>query len=146
MGNTETGTVTPDTRHLAPDTSVEIFRVPRISLLARPQFVEPPHLAVQWKGEASDGEKLAEYAGRLCYMSQHNPFHCTARCGGSTNCGRASREMRGTLKISTLVSGARCLVSGVTVPVSVFPMRRCAPRHEVDWRCRPGWPPRPPRP
>jgi len=74
MGNTETGTVTPDTRHLAPDTSVEIFRVPRISLLARPQFVEPPHLAVQWRGEASDGEKLAEYAGRLCYMSQHNPI------------------------------------------------------------------------
>src|ERR1041385_4226897 len=77
MGNTETGTVTPDTRHLAPDTSVEIFRVPRISLLARPQFVEPPHLAVQWKGEASDGEKLAEYAGRLCYMSQHNPIQRT---------------------------------------------------------------------
>src|ERR1043165_5569768 len=77
MGNTETGTVTPDTRRLAPDTSVEIFRVPRISLLARPQFVEPPHLPVQWKGEASDGEKLAEYAGRLCYMSQHNPIQRT---------------------------------------------------------------------
>jgi thymidylate synthase (FAD) len=46
---------------------------PRISILARPSFAEPPHLAVQWIGEASDGERLAEYAGRLCYMSQRNP-------------------------------------------------------------------------
>jgi len=52
---------------------MEIFRAPRVSLIARPQFVEPAHLPVQWKGEASDGERLAEYAGRLCYMSQHNP-------------------------------------------------------------------------
>jgi thymidylate synthase (FAD) len=54
---------------------MEIFREPRISLIARPQFLEPAHLPVQWKGEASDGERLAEYAGRLCYMSQHNPVH-----------------------------------------------------------------------
>ncbi|MGH7520722.1 MAG: FAD-dependent thymidylate synthase [Gemmatimonadales bacterium] len=53
---------------------MEIFRAPRISLIARPQFVEPAHLAVQWKGESSGGERLAEYAGRLCYMSQHNPI------------------------------------------------------------------------
>jgi thymidylate synthase (FAD) len=52
---------------------MEIFRVPRITLIARPQFVEPAHLAVQWKGDASGGERLAEFAGRICYMSQHNP-------------------------------------------------------------------------
>jgi thymidylate synthase (FAD) len=52
---------------------MEIFRAPRVTLIARPQFVEPPHLAVQWQGEASDGERLAEFAGRICYMSQHNP-------------------------------------------------------------------------
>ena len=52
---------------------MEIFRAPRVSLIARPQFVEPPHLPVQWHGEASDGERLAEFAGRVCYMSQHNP-------------------------------------------------------------------------
>ncbi len=56
---------------------MEIFRDPRVTLLARPQFVEPEHLKVQWKGEATDGERLAEYAGRLCYMSQHNPIHRT---------------------------------------------------------------------
>jgi thymidylate synthase (FAD) len=50
-----------------------ILREPRITLLARPQFLEPAHLPVQWKGEATDGERLAEFAGRLCYMSQHNP-------------------------------------------------------------------------
>ena len=44
------------------------------SLIARPQFIEPDHLRVSWKGESSDGERLAErFAGRLCYMSQHNP-------------------------------------------------------------------------
>jgi thymidylate synthase (FAD) len=52
---------------------MEILRAPKITLLARPQFLEPAHLPVQWKGESSDGERLAEFAGRLCYMSQHNP-------------------------------------------------------------------------
>jgi thymidylate synthase (FAD) len=52
---------------------MEIFRAPRITLISRPQFLEPAHLAVQWKGEASGGERLAEFAGRICYMSQHNP-------------------------------------------------------------------------
>jgi len=52
---------------------LEIYRAPRITLIARPQFLEPAHLRVQWRGDASDGERLAEYAGRICYMSQHNP-------------------------------------------------------------------------
>ena len=52
---------------------MEIIRAPKITLLARPHFIEPAHLPVQWKGEASDGERLTEFAGRLCYMSQHNP-------------------------------------------------------------------------
>jgi thymidylate synthase (FAD) len=56
-----------------PPSSLTIIRTPRVSLIGRPQFLEPPHLAVQWKGEASDGERLAEFAGRLCYMSQKNP-------------------------------------------------------------------------
>jgi len=30
-------------------------------------------LPVSWIGESTDGERLAEFAGRLCYMSQHNP-------------------------------------------------------------------------
>jgi thymidylate synthase (FAD) len=52
---------------------MDILRAPRVSLLARPQFIEPAHLPVQWQGPASDGERIAEFAGRLCYMSQHNP-------------------------------------------------------------------------
>ena len=46
---------------------------PKLTLLSRPTFMEPEHLPVNWLGEASDGEKLAEFAGRLCYMSQRNP-------------------------------------------------------------------------
>jgi len=49
------------------------LRTPRVTLIARPQFLEPAHLPVEWKGAASDGERIAEFAGRLCYMSQHNP-------------------------------------------------------------------------
>ncbi|MGH7631386.1 MAG: FAD-dependent thymidylate synthase [Gemmatimonadales bacterium] len=52
---------------------MQIIRTPRVTLLARPQFVEPAHLGVAWKGDSTDGERLAEYAGRLCYMSQRNP-------------------------------------------------------------------------
>ncbi len=56
---------------------MDIFREPRVTLIARPEFIEPPQLRVRWKGEASAGERLAEYAGRLCYMSQHNPLERT---------------------------------------------------------------------
>ena len=52
---------------------METFRAPRVTLIARPEFLEPPHLPVQWRGDASGGERLAEYAGRICYMSQANP-------------------------------------------------------------------------
>ena len=50
---------------------------PRVTVLSRPAFVEPDHLKVQWMGEGSDGEHLAEFAGRLCYMSQRNPANRT---------------------------------------------------------------------
>jgi thymidylate synthase (FAD) len=50
-----------------------IFLEPRITVLARPSFAEPSHLPVNWLGESTDGERLAEFAGRLCYMSQKNP-------------------------------------------------------------------------
>src|SRR5438034_204053 len=52
---------------------MEVFRAPRVSLIARPEFLEPEHLRVQWQGSASAGERLAEFAGRICYTSQHNP-------------------------------------------------------------------------
>ncbi len=54
---------------------MEVFRAPRVTLIARPEFLEPAHLRVQWQGDASSGERLAEFAGRICYMSQHNPAH-----------------------------------------------------------------------
>ena len=49
------------------------YTEPVISILARPAFAEPSHLPVHWLGESTDGERLAEFAGRLCYMSQKNP-------------------------------------------------------------------------
>ncbi len=55
------------------------YREPIITLLARPVFAEPAHLPVHWLGESTDGERLAEFAGRLCYMSQANPAERTTR-------------------------------------------------------------------
>ena len=49
------------------------YTEPVLTLLSRPSFVSPEHLPVNWIGESTDGERLAEFAGRLCYMSQHNP-------------------------------------------------------------------------
>ncbi len=52
---------------------MEVFRAPSVTLIARPEFLEPAHLRVQWQGDGSAGERLAEFAGRICYMSQQNP-------------------------------------------------------------------------
>ncbi len=57
----------------------EYFSAPRITLLAKPAFTEPAHLPVEWQGESTDGERLTEFAGRLCYMSQHNPARRATR-------------------------------------------------------------------
>ena len=54
-------------------TTPHLYYEPKITLLARPQFLDPAHLPVKWLGEHTDGERLAEFAGRLCYMSQANP-------------------------------------------------------------------------
>jgi thymidylate synthase (FAD) len=62
------------------------YTEPRVTLLARPAFAEPEHLPVSWIGDGSDGERLAEFAGRLCYMSQRNPA------------GRATREYLENIK------------------------------------------------
>jgi thymidylate synthase (FAD) len=56
-----------------------IYLEPRLSVLSRPAFTEPSHLAVNWLGDSTDGERLAEFAGRLCYMSQRNPASRTTR-------------------------------------------------------------------
>lgn len=57
----------------------QFFSAPVISVLSRPTFTEPAHLPVQWIGDSTDGERLAEFAGRLCYMSQKNPANRNTR-------------------------------------------------------------------
>ena len=52
---------------------MDFFYEPRLSLLSRPEFSAPEHLPVAWLGDGTGGERLAEFAGRLCYMSQANP-------------------------------------------------------------------------
>jgi thymidylate synthase (FAD) len=53
--------------------SPRFYYAPQITLLSRPDFSAPEHLPVNWLGDSTDGERLAEFAGRLCYMSQGNP-------------------------------------------------------------------------
>ena len=63
----------------AAPTAPRLYYAPKITLLSRPSFSSPEHLQVHWVGESTDGERLAEFAGRLCYMSQHNPAGRTTR-------------------------------------------------------------------
>ena len=56
-----------------------IFFQPRVTVVSRPSFAEPEHLPIVWLGESTDGERLAEFAGRLCYMSQKNPANRVTR-------------------------------------------------------------------
>src|SRR5665647_3953571 len=56
-----------------------LYYEPRVTVLARPAFSTPDHLPVHWQGDSTDGERLAEFAGRLCYMSQHNPANRATR-------------------------------------------------------------------
>jgi thymidylate synthase (FAD) len=45
-----------------------IFRQPRVTLVARQQFIVPEH--INWQSDSEvPGEALAEFAGRLCYLS-----------------------------------------------------------------------------
>lgn len=64
---------------LAMSETPQFYTEPVVTVLARPAFAEPGHLSVQWIGESTDGERLAEFAGRLCYMSQHNPAQRATR-------------------------------------------------------------------
>src|SRR5919112_839258 len=59
--------------------SPQLYFEPKVTLLSRPQFLEPSHLPVKWMGENTDGERLSEFAGRLCYMSQGNPANRETR-------------------------------------------------------------------
>ena len=63
-----------------------MLREPTITVLARPHFTEPSHLPVEWIGDATDGDRLMAFTGRLCSMSQRNPA------------GRSTREYLETLK------------------------------------------------
>lgn len=55
----------------------QFYSEPKVSVLSRPSFTEPAHLPVQWNGDSTSGERLSEFAGRLCYMSQRNPANRT---------------------------------------------------------------------
>ncbi len=47
---------------------MQIFREPRITLLARQQFLGAPH--IRWQSDTDvPAQALAEFAGRLCYLS-----------------------------------------------------------------------------
>ncbi|MFL5538846.1 MAG: hypothetical protein ACJ8J0_07635, partial [Longimicrobiaceae bacterium] len=47
---------------------MQIIRQPRVTVIARQQFTVPPHIKWQSDSEVA-GEALAEFAGRLCYLS-----------------------------------------------------------------------------
>ena len=52
---------------------LSIIYYPKVTLIGASEFKEPEHMPVNFLGGASDPEKLVEFGGRLCYMSQKNP-------------------------------------------------------------------------
>ena len=47
---------------------MQIIREPRVTVIARQQFVYPEH--IRWESDSDvPGEVVAEFAGRLCYLS-----------------------------------------------------------------------------
>ncbi|HET7461959.1 MAG TPA: FAD-dependent thymidylate synthase [Longimicrobium sp.] len=45
-----------------------IIREPRVTVISRQQFIPPPH--IHWQSDSDvAGEALAEFSGRLCYLS-----------------------------------------------------------------------------
>lgn len=58
---------------------LNVIKQPRVTLISRPLFIEPDHLKTNFIGESSDAEKLVEFSGRLCYMSQANLARKTTR-------------------------------------------------------------------
>jgi thymidylate synthase (FAD) len=47
---------------------MQIFKEPKVTLLARQQFLGAPH--IKWQSDTEiPGQVLAEFAGRLCYLS-----------------------------------------------------------------------------
>ena len=50
------------------DQEVRILREPRVTLIARQEFIPPAH--INWKSDSEvAGEALTEFSGRLCYLS-----------------------------------------------------------------------------
>lgn len=58
---------------------MRLITEPTVTLIGWPTFREPEHLPVEWLEPGTDAERLAEYGGRLCYMSQHNPAERTTQ-------------------------------------------------------------------
>ena len=47
---------------------VRVLREPRVTVIARQEFVPPPH--IRWESDSDvPAQALAEFAGRLCYLS-----------------------------------------------------------------------------
>jgi thymidylate synthase (FAD) len=48
--------------------AVRVLREPRVTVIARQEFIQPPH--IRWTSDSDvPGQTVAEFAGRLCYLS-----------------------------------------------------------------------------
>src|SRR5690606_4123473 len=52
----------------AGESTMQIFREPRVTVLARQEFLGAPH--IQWSSDTDvPAQAVAEFAGRVCYLS-----------------------------------------------------------------------------
>lgn len=68
---------------------MQIIRAPRVTVIARQEFVYPEH--IRWRSDSEvAGEVVAEFAGRLCYLSFGEDAGLEG--GHKTIAGRTSNE------------------------------------------------------
>lgn len=70
--------IPPEDVLVSVERGVKVWWRPKVTLLARPRMAGDWPLDVNWVDNAvyppaTHAESLTEFAGRLCYMSQHNP-------------------------------------------------------------------------
>lgn len=102
-----------------------VVREPTLTVLARPQFSEPPHRAVRSLGDATDGERLAEYAGRLQLASTHNPADRTSQEFLENMRRQGHESVFRHATYSVLIEGISAALGG---PLERLPGFRCTAR------------------
>src|SRR2546427_70416 len=120
---------------------MEIFRAPRVFLIARPEFLEPEHLRVEWRGEALAGGRVAApFDAQVLGLEElgagdqedargAEDFHQVSGVGGWMSGSRARSSLGTPQAAFRSVSRRRCAMSSGIRAASGPTFRSASGRH-----------------